>query len=104
MLPFYYVAADWWRHTRVLCRSLQDDDGNIEGDEGYYMSESRKRMVLNIGSTRSKLVIDCVTPTMTGEYSCVADVPTDRVAASTQVNVGTYMATFYSFPNKFVNI
>ena len=77
-------------HSRVLCRSLQDDDGNIEGDEGYYMSESRKRMVLNIGSTRSKLVIDCVTPTMTGEYSCVADVPTDRVAASTQVNVGTY--------------
>ena len=66
---------------------LQDDE-DINGDEGFYVSESGRGRQLNIGATRSKLTIRCMTSDMAGEYTCVADIPTDRIATTTQVHVG----------------
>jgi hypothetical protein len=34
--------------------------------------------ILQLGNTRARLVIDCATPEQAGEYTCVAQTPTER--------------------------
>ena len=65
----------------------------MEDEEASYENSARNRQMitLNLGSTKSKLTIECMTPDQAGEYSCVADIPKDRIAASTQVEVGEFI-------------
>ena len=61
---------------------------SADTDDGLYSSYTRSRTMINIGSTKSRLVISCMTPEQAGEYTCVADTPPERIATSTQVSVG----------------
>ena len=44
--------------------------------------------VLRLGTTRSRLFIDCVSPADVGVYTCVAETPTLRIATTFVLRVG----------------
>lgn len=60
-------------------------------DEAIYemsLSGDKASSTLRLGNTKSRLYIDCVTPTHAGTYTCVAETPTKRVITSGVLEVG----------------
>ena len=61
-------------------------------DEAYYEQTARNdaMQMLQLGNTRGRLVIDCVTSDHAGTYTCVAQTPTERIASQTYLEVGEF--------------
>jgi len=45
---------------------------------------------VTLSLTKSRLYVDCVQPSDSGQYMCVAETPTRRIARMTTVLVGQY--------------
>jgi hypothetical protein len=80
----------WWRcHYKLL----QGSRHNVFDDAPIYelsagSSGEKDAVLLRMGNTKSRLFIDCVTPSHAGTYTCVAETPTKRVITSGIVEVG----------------
>ena len=69
---------------------MSDDDATYENTPN-----NDNMHTLRLGSTKSKLYIDCVAPSEAGEYVCVAETPYQRVATATKLLIGKHGCYLY---------
>ena len=62
---------------------ISDDEATFENTRHNVEVET-----LRLGSTKSKLFIDCLSPKNVGEYTCVAETPFKRISTTTTVSIG----------------
>ncbi|KAK3094638.1 hypothetical protein FSP39_004303 [Pinctada imbricata] len=105
LLPSITVAS---RHQSIVltCQAggksptihwLKDDQRIQQGDDRDYLNDEPayeeplnegEGSSLGLSFTKSKLFLDCVTPEQAGEYTCVAETTTERIAQTTELVVG----------------
>ena len=61
---------------------------SYESDAAGTTSTSRYESALRLGTTKSRLYVDCVRPSDAGVYTCVADTPTLRITTTVILRVG----------------
>ena len=64
---------------------MRDDAANYESAENELTKYDK---VVKLGTTKSRLYIDCVRPSDAGVYTCVAETPTLRIVTSVVLQVG----------------
>ena len=74
-----------------------DDDASYENT-----ANNLHMQTLRLGSTKSKLYIDCVSLADIGQYTCVAETPFRRIATTTLLSIGESGDLF--FPYLFICI
>ena len=58
-------------------------------DASYENTATNQHMhTLRLGSTKSRLYIDCVSPADIGSYACVAETPYRRIVTRTKLSIG----------------
>ena len=66
---------------------MRDDIASYESSsEDKELSKYDK--VVRLGTTKSRLFIDCVRPADAGVYTCVAETPTLRIVTTIRLHVG----------------
>ncbi|XP_060075785.1 zwei Ig domain protein zig-3-like [Ylistrum balloti] len=70
-------------------RIEQGDMLSNTNDEAFYedVVDKEGRPLLRRSFTKALLYLDCITPDMEGDYSCVADTPTQRIVSTTTLGV-----------------
>ncbi|XP_033756914.1 zwei Ig domain protein zig-3-like [Pecten maximus] len=70
-------------------RIEQGDMLSNTNDEAFYedVVDKSGRPLLRRSFTKALLYLDCITPDMEGDYSCVADTPTRRITSTTTLSV-----------------
>ena len=58
----------------------------IKDDDVIYERPAPEMM--SLGSTKSRLVIDCVSRDDVGEYTCVAETPSQKIRSTTFLQIG----------------
>lgn len=79
----------------MMMMLLQGSRHNVFDDAAIYelTANSEKDVAtLRMGNTKSRLFIDCVTPSHAGTYTCVAETPTKKIITSGIVEVGKLTA------------
>jgi len=64
---------------------VRDDIASYESD---VVATNPHETVLRLGTTKSRLFIDCVRPSDAGIYTCVAETPTLRITTTVVLRVG----------------
>lgn len=64
---------------------MRDDAANYETAESEMTKYDK---VVKLGTTKSRLYVDCVRPSDAGLYTCVAETPTLRIVTSVVLQVG----------------
>ena len=64
---------------------IMDDDASYENT-----ANNLHMQTLRLGSTKSKLYIDCVSLADIGQYTCVAETPFRRIATTTLLSIGEF--------------
>ena len=88
------TARDGAHYILCRCVCVQGERHDVRDDTADYESpsdegESVKRdKVLKLGTTKSRLFIDCARPSDAGIYTCVAETPTMRIVTTTVLEVG----------------
>lgn len=70
----------WLRNGRFISQGLGDE----QMEESNAISEALTP-VMGMGSTKSRLYLDCIGPQDEAEYTCVAETPYQRDTASTRI-------------------
>ena len=79
---------------------VRDDSATYESDTAAAEMMSNYERVLRLGTTKSRLFVDCVRPSDAGVYTCVAETPTLRISTTIQLRVGeTVHRLLSSSPN-----
>lgn len=70
-------------------RIEQGDMLSNTNDEAFYedVVDKNGRPLLRRSFTKAVLYLDCITPDMEGDYTCVADTPTKRITSTTSLTV-----------------
>lgn len=76
----------WLKNGRRIQQGPSRDYNNDEPFIEEILNENSESLI-GLGFTRSKLFLDCLSPEDAGEYTCVAETATQRIAQSTQVTV-----------------
>ena len=74
--------------TQGRRHDVSDDVASYESQS--QSATSRDSAVLRLGTTKSRLFVDCVRPSDAGVYTCVADTPTRRITTTVVLRVGQY--------------
>lgn len=76
-----------------LKQGVSGNGARVMDDEVSYENtpNNAHMQTLKLGSTKSKLYIDCVSPTDVGQYTCVADTPHRRISTDTAVSISKYI-------------
>jgi len=78
----------------VWCRPYQSIRGDADALQGRNTSRADDETFdsdpasVTLSVTKSRLYVDCVKPSDAGQYTCVADTPTRRIALHTSLLVG----------------
>ena len=64
---------------------MRDD---IANHESVADENSKYDKMMRLGTTKSRLFIDCVQPSDAGEYTCVAETPTLRIVTTVVLRGG----------------
>jgi len=59
---------------------------------------------VRLGTTKSRLFIDCVRPSDSGVYTCVAETPTRRIVTTVVLRVGELSRVFLQQPSRVNDI
>jgi hypothetical protein len=51
-------------------------------------SDQESAPALRVGSTKSRLFVDCFSAAQAGRYTCVAETPEGRIASSATLKIG----------------
>lgn len=86
----YPTPTIHWLHNGV--RIVQGADRDVLDDEATFETHgaaaaSDEKGFVTLGSTHSRLYVDCVKPIDAGAYSCVAETPTKRIVSKTILEV-----------------
>lgn len=68
---------------------VQGDRYDVRDDAANYETPVTDQL-MRLGSTKSRLFIDCVRPSDLGIYTCVAETPTERITITTVLRVGQF--------------
>ena len=94
-----HVTAELDGIRNVLCcyvaqggrHDVRDDAADYESDAD---ATTRYDKVVRLGTTKSRLFIDCARPHDAGVYTCVAETPTLRIVTTIVLRVGEWDAYF----------
>ena len=64
---------------------------------------SGEESLIGLSFTKSKLYLDCVTPALAGEYTCVADTPTERITETTELEIGKEHSFYFTIEFCIIN-
>lgn len=67
---------------------MQGEVVNVLDDEAAYESLSTAAPSLRVGSTKSRLFVDCFSASQAGKYTCVAETPEGRIASTATLKTG----------------
>jgi len=80
-----------WRVVQGRRHDVRDEVASYESDDNSAaVAATRHETLLRLGTTKSRLFVDCVRPSDAGVYTCIADTPTRRITTTVVLRVGQY--------------